>query len=56
MGALLQSTALSPNIKDRLDFSCAVFGASRELHTQTAHIPVLAWQAVLIKCDYGGLL
>ena len=27
MGAVLQRTAFSPNIKDRLDFSCAVFDA-----------------------------
>ncbi|MCF6325002.1 MAG: hydantoinase B/oxoprolinase family protein [Gammaproteobacteria bacterium] len=40
MGAVLQSTALSPNIKDRLDFSCAVFDADGELCAQAAHIPV----------------
>jgi len=40
MGALLQRSALSPNIKDRLDFSCAVFDAAGELCAQAAHIPV----------------
>jgi len=40
MGAVLQRTALSPNIKDRLDFSCAVFDADGELCAQAAHIPV----------------
>ncbi len=40
MGAVLQSTALSPNIKDRLDFSCAVFDPAGELCAQAAHIPV----------------
>lgn len=40
MGAVLQRTAFSPNIKDRLDFSCAVFGAEGELCAQAAHIPV----------------
>ena len=40
MGALLQRSALSPNIKDRLDFSCAVFDARGELCAQAAHIPV----------------
>jgi len=40
MGAVLQSTALSPNIKDRLDFSCAVFDPVGELCAQAAHIPV----------------
>lgn len=40
MGAVLQRTAFSPNIKDRLDYSCAVFDAMGELCAQAAHIPV----------------
>lgn len=40
MGAVLQRTAFSPNIKDRLDYSCAVFDAKGELCAQAAHIPV----------------
>ncbi|MDH5435490.1 MAG: hydantoinase B/oxoprolinase family protein [Gammaproteobacteria bacterium] len=40
MGAVLQRTAFSPNIKDRLDFSCAVFDNKGELCAQAAHIPV----------------
>lgn len=40
MGAVLQRSAFSPNIKDRLDFSCAVFDAAGELSAQAAHIPV----------------
>ncbi len=40
MGAVLQHAAFSPNIKDRLDFSCALFDASGELYAQAAHIPV----------------
>lgn len=40
MGAVLQYTAFSPNIKDRLDFSCAIFDANGELSSQAAHIPV----------------
>lgn len=40
MGAVLQRSAFSPNIKDRLDFSCAVFDAEGELSAQAAHIPV----------------
>ncbi len=40
MGAVLQRTAFSPNIKDRLDYSCAVFDAQGELCAQAAHIPV----------------
>lgn len=40
MGAVLRRTAFSPNIKDRLDFSCAVFDARGQLCAQAAHIPV----------------
>jgi len=40
MGAVLRRVAFSPNIKDRLDFSCAVFNARGELCAQAAHIPV----------------
>ncbi|NOX43815.1 MAG: hydantoinase B/oxoprolinase family protein [Gammaproteobacteria bacterium] len=40
MGATLRRTAFSPNIKDRLDFSCAIFNAQGELCAQAAHIPV----------------
>lgn len=40
MGAVLQRAAFSPNIRDRLDFSCAVFDANGGLCAQAAHIPV----------------
>ncbi len=40
MGATLQKSAFSPNIRDRLDYSCAVFNADGELCAQAAHIPV----------------
>ncbi|MBI3772149.1 MAG: hydantoinase B/oxoprolinase family protein [Gammaproteobacteria bacterium] len=40
MGVVLRRTAQSPNIKDRLDFSCAVFDATGQLCAQAAHIPV----------------
>jgi N-methylhydantoinase B len=40
MGIVLRRTAFSPNIKDRLDFSCALFGPNGELFAQAAHIPV----------------
>ncbi len=47
MGAVLRRSALSPNIKDRLDFSCTLFDAEGELFAQAAHIPVhlgsMAW-------------
>jgi N-methylhydantoinase B len=40
MGEVLRNAAFSPNIRDRLDFSCAVFDARGELAAQAAHIPV----------------
>ncbi|MBL4712188.1 MAG: hydantoinase B/oxoprolinase family protein [Gammaproteobacteria bacterium] len=40
MGATLQKSAFSPNIRDRLDYSCAIFDAQGELCAQAAHIPV----------------
>ena len=40
MGTVLRRTAFSPNIKDRLDFSCAVFDPEGQLCAQAAHIPV----------------
>ena len=40
MGAVLRRSAFSPNIKDRLDYSCAVFDGEGELCAQAAHIPV----------------
>ena len=40
MGAALQSTSYSINIKERLDFSCAVFDATGALIANAPHIPV----------------
>jgi N-methylhydantoinase B len=40
MGIVLKRAAFSPNIKDRLDFSCALFDPGGELFGQAAHIPV----------------
>jgi len=40
MGTALRRTAFSPNIRDRLDFSCAVFDTKGRLSAQAAHIPV----------------
>src|SRR3982751_5848485 len=39
-GITLQRVAFSANIKERRDFSCALFDASGELLAQAAHIPV----------------
>ena len=40
MGFVLQNTAYSVNIKERLDFSCALFNAQGELIANAPHIPV----------------
>jgi N-methylhydantoinase B len=40
MGAVLMRTAFSPNIKERRDFSCALFDRRGEMIAQAAHIPV----------------
>ena len=40
MGATLERTAYSPNIKERLDHSCALFDQKGRLLAQAAHIPV----------------
>ncbi|MBX3554596.1 MAG: hydantoinase B/oxoprolinase family protein, partial [Pseudolabrys sp.] len=40
MGVTLQNTAYSVNIKERLDFSCAVFAADGTLVANAPHMPV----------------
>ena len=58
MGAILQYSAFSPNIRDRLDFSCAIFDAQGELSAQAAHIPVhlgsmaYAMRDVVQRCSW----
>ena len=39
-GRVLQNTAHSVNIKERLDFSCAVFDGDGELVANAPHVPV----------------
>jgi N-methylhydantoinase B len=64
MGAVLQRAALSPNIKERLDFSCAIFDRDGDLAAQAAHIPVhlgsmaYATRAIVGRFDWhpGDLL
>jgi len=58
MGAVLGRTALSPNIKERKDFSCALFNGAGETFSQGSHIPVhlgampLSVQASLRSCSF----
>jgi 5-oxoprolinase (ATP-hydrolysing) len=40
MGAALQQTAWSANIKERLDFSCALFDRDGQLVANAPHVPV----------------
>ncbi|MCH8347214.1 MAG: hydantoinase B/oxoprolinase family protein [Proteobacteria bacterium] len=40
MGAVLENTAHSVNIKERLDFSCALFDGQGELVANAPHMPV----------------
>lgn len=56
MGAVLRRTAFSPNIKDRLDFSCAVFDAQGQLCAQAAHIPVHLGSMAYAMRDIVGCL
>lgn len=58
MGAVLERTALSPNIKERRDFSCGLFNHRGETFAQGSHIPVhlgampLSVQAALKALDF----
>lgn len=59
MGAVLENTAHSVNIKERLDFSCALFDSNGELVANAPHMPVhlgsmdASVQAVLTACKSG---
>ena len=58
MGLVLRKAAFSPNIRDRLDYSCAVFDAAGALCAQAAHIPVhlgsmaFAMQGIVAGVDW----
>src|SRR5580700_10833825 len=59
MGVVLGQTGFSPNIKERRDFSCALFDGRGELVAQAAHIPVhlgstpLSVRAVIERLTLG---
>jgi N-methylhydantoinase B len=40
MGAVLKRTSFSPNIKERMDASCAIFDHAAQLVAQAEHVPV----------------
>eukprot|EP00835_Amoeboradix_gromovi_P001288 NODE_56_length_25944_cov_0.235287.p2 type:complete len:1211 gc:universal NODE_56_length_25944_cov_0.235287:1074-4706(+) len=50
MGQVLQKTAVSVNIKERLDFSCALFNEQGDLISNAPHIPVhLGSMSICVK-------
>jgi N-methylhydantoinase B len=57
MGAALRRTAFSPNIKERRDYSCAVFDSAGEVIAMGDHMPVhlgsmpRSVQAAIAACD-----
>src|SRR5690606_21884440 len=40
IGTVLKMTSFSPNIKERMDASCAIFDAQAQLVAQAEHVPV----------------
>jgi N-methylhydantoinase B len=59
MGAALRRTAFSPNIKERRDYSCAVFSGDGEVLAMGDHMPVhlgsmpLSVSAAIAELDLG---
>jgi N-methylhydantoinase B len=57
MGAALRRTAFSPNIKERRDYSCAVFDSSGEVIAMGDHMPVhlgsmpMSVRAAIVACE-----
>ena len=57
MGAALRRTAFSPNIKERRDYSCAVFDRAGEMIAMGDHMPVhlgsmpMSVQAAIAACE-----
>ncbi len=57
MGAALRRTAFSPNIKERRDYSCAVFDSDGEVIAMGDHMPVhlgsmpMSVQAAIAACE-----
>src|SRR3989475_1020587 len=60
MGVALRRTAYSPNIKERMDASCALFDAESRIVSQAEHIPVhLGSMPVAVEAamrDFPGTL
>ncbi|KAI8816179.1 Hydantoinase B/oxoprolinase-domain-containing protein [Fimicolochytrium jonesii] len=64
MGTTLRKTAISTNIKERLDFSCALFGPDGGLIANAPHIPIhlgsmqeaVRWQMRSTEMEDGDVL
>lgn len=60
MGEALAQTARSVNIKERLDFSCALFNAEAQLVANAPHVPVhlgsMSASVQTIKQQYAGAI
>ena len=57
MGVALQRTAYSPNIKERRDFSCALFDPQGKMVAQAAHVPVhLGAMPASVKAAIDGFI
>src|SRR3954449_7127471 len=59
MGAVLERTSFSPNIKERMDASCAIFDAEAQLVAPAEHVPVhlgSMLRAVRATVDAVGLI
>jgi N-methylhydantoinase B len=59
MGAALRRTAFSPNIKERRDYSCAVFDSNGDVIAMGDHMPVhlgsmpMSVRAAIATCEMG---
>lgn len=54
MGRTLQQTAISTNIKERLDFSCALFDKNGDLIANAPHVPIhLGALSFAVKAQIG---
>ncbi|NPA84586.1 MAG: hydantoinase B/oxoprolinase family protein [Crenarchaeota archaeon] len=60
MGSVLKRSAVSPNIRERLDMSCAVLDGEGRILAQAEHIPVhlgsLSWAAKRLLRSVEGLV
>ncbi len=49
MGRALHKTSVSLNIKERLDFACAIFGPTGDLVANAPHVPVFLGMSYAVK-------